>query len=60
MRAVIHFIPFWYLGARRVRSMSPIVVPDDIIHHILGYAEVVDVVRARLVCHHTPISLTEF
>lgn len=36
--------------------MSTIAVPDDIIHHILEYVKVLDIIRARLVCQHIPIS----
>jgi len=38
-------------------DMSAIVVPDDIIHHILEYAEVLDIIRARLVRQQTPFLL---
>ena len=36
-----------------VSNMSSIVVPDDVIHQILEYTEVLDVIRARLVRQHS-------
>jgi hypothetical protein len=38
-------------------GMTTIAVPDEIIHYILEYAEVPDIIRARLVRVHTPISV---
>ena len=44
-------------GTSDMSTMSSnVVVPDDIIHHILEYAEVLDVIRARLVRQRTSFS----